>query len=77
MFFSSRKRPISHGPRFEGRTRYRENRMSSKSATGYSLFANFGSREQVTNEGPMGTCSSFFAGTCGKAGNTQQLAIHT
>jgi hypothetical protein len=51
--------------------------MSSKSATGYSLFANFGSTEQVTNEGQMGTCSSFFAGTCGKAGNTQQLAIHT
>jgi hypothetical protein len=42
--------------------------MSSSCNTTYSLFANFEHSEQVTNEEPMGTCSSFFSGDCGKAG---------
>jgi hypothetical protein len=39
---------------------YREDPMSSYCDTAYSFLANFGHSEQVTNEEPMGTCSSFF-----------------
>jgi len=42
--------------------------MSSRGDTAYSFFANFEYTEQVTDEGPMATCSSFFSGACGKAG---------
>jgi hypothetical protein len=53
--------------------------MFSYCDTAYPFLANFEHSEQVTNEGPMGTCSSFFfAGDGGRAGrNIQSPAIHT